>query len=592
MKSGASLKQKLMLLIGISTLMIFTLQIYYYASFYSLTEDKENVHTSKIMKQVEERLLSFMQDIKDAALASSYNTIIQDYLGSDDPIYRLKLNKVVIEIMSGIKSSNKNIKSIMLVDKKGHTVGASNPFDYVVLREIEKQYMLPMNKQEQFYGKVFDPKEMEKPAYFFVHPIFSTLNDPNDAAELGTCVVIYKSDMLDRMVMDTKATPNSMLFILDNQFSIVSSDEISLKETQFDQTILEGVKNSSEHKAFYYQRMNHIQVKDIEALHWKIISLIPINEMTDKLRAIRNMGFIIGIVMTLLIFIMGYFFIRSVTQPLGRIIRFVNFIGNNGGKRRMKMPLRNEIGILATEINKMLDKMDETNEKFVQANVSLYQMELAKKQAELSFLQSQINPHFLYNTLECLRSIGLANRIKEIVEISTAMAKIFRYSIKEDPIVHIASEVKCIQDYLRIMSIRYMEKFRTEILIEETIMNMRIPKMILQPIVENAVYHGLERKNNKGTLTIKGFVMQGNCVRFEFIDDGKGIEEEELISLRERLSRSDDDRNVSARGVGLLNIQRRIQLAFGERYGIEIYSKVNAGTTVVLQIPVVDQGIE
>ncbi|MDF2959640.1 MAG: signal transduction histidine kinase, LytS [Paenibacillus sp.] len=591
--SKLNLKHQLLLLIGISTLMIFSLQIYYYSKFYDLAEDKENVHTSKLIRQVEEKITSFTQDIKDAALASSYNTVIHDYMGSDDPVYRLKLNKNVLEIISGIKSANKNIETIMLVDKETNIVGASNPFDYLILEELEKKYHPEMGDPEsQFFGKIFTPEKMEKPAYVYVHPVFSSINDTNDFADLGMCVVVFKTNILDGILTDIKATPSSLLMILDNEFNVVSADDAAMKGKMIDRALFKGLASGNmDQKMEYKQKQNHVQLKDIQLLNWKIVSLIPVNEMTDELRWIRNTGFMMGIAMTVLIFIMGLIFIRSVTVPFGRIVRFVNFIGNNGGKQRLKLPVKNEMGILSSEINKMLDKIDETNEKFIQARTSLYEMEIAKKQAELSFLQSQINPHFLYNTLECIRSIGLANRVTEIVEISTSMAKIFRYSIKEDNYVRIRNELECIQDYIRIMSIRYMDKFQVTIHIDEHILDMKMPKMILQPIVENAIYHGLERKNGKGHLTITGLVTEENTVRFEISDSGKGIKADDLHKLRQSLQAADrgDGENVAG-GLGLLNIHQRIRLAFGEQYGIEIYSIDNEGTQVILHMPLLPNG--
>jgi two-component system sensor histidine kinase YesM len=587
--SRMTLKHKLLLIVAISTLMIFSLQIFYYSKFYGLTEDKESVHTAKMMKQVEEKVTSFARDIKDAALASSYNTMTHDYLSSDDPIYRLRLNKIVVEIMSGIKSSNKNIQSIMIIDKQKNIIGALNPEDYVVLEEFEKRYNTPdYSSKTKFFGKVFNSEKMERPAYFFFHAISSTLNSESKDSDLGRCIVVYKTDFLDKQLTNIKTTPNSLLMILDNEFNIVTAEESSIKGSLFDKSLIKGMEGGSkEQQVIYNQKLNHVQINQIGLLDWKIVSLIPINEMTDELRAIRNSGFMIGTVMTLLILIMGLLFIRSVTLPFGRIVRFVNFIGNNGGKQRLNMSIGNEMGFLAVEINRMLDRVDETNEQLLVAGTSLYQMELAKKQAELASLQSQINPHFLYNTLECVRSIGLANRVMEIVEIASSMAKIFRYSIKEDHFVQIKNEIDCINDYLRIMSIRFMDKFSEYIYIDECILNMKIPRMILQPIVENAIYHGLERKSGKGILTIKGWVTDENVVRFEIYDNGKGIDDSELRKLQNRLNTTDMIHSFpSEKGLGLINIHRRIKLAFGEQYGIEINSSENEGTQVSLQIPV------
>jgi two-component system, sensor histidine kinase YesM len=258
--SRMTLKHKLLLIVAISTLMIFSLQIFYYSKFYGLTEDKENVHTAKMMKQVEEKVTSFAQDIKDAALASSYNTMTHDYLSSDDPIYRLRLNKIVVEIMSGIKSSNKNIQSIMIIDKQRNIIGALNPEDYVVLEEFEKRYNTPdYSSKTKFFGKVFNSEKMERPAYFFFHAISSTLNSESKDSDLGRCIVVYKTDFLDQHVTNIKTTPNSLLMILDNEFNIVTAEESSIKGSLFDKSLIKGMESGSkEQQVIYNQKLNHV----------------------------------------------------------------------------------------------------------------------------------------------------------------------------------------------------------------------------------------------------------------------------------------------------------------------------------------------
>lgn len=583
--SRLNLRKKLMLIMIISTLMIFLLQIYYYTNFYVLTESNVELHTSEIMKQVEDRILSFTNDIKDAAIATSFNTNTRKFLSSDDPIYKLSLYNPVMEMMTGIKSSNKNIESIILVDSKKINYGASTPVDYLVLNELAAKNP---DQKTPLFGKIYLPADMDQPAFFYSHPSLPSLSRDNQLDSLVNCVVLYKIDYLDRILLDIQATENSLLMILDQENFIISANKSPMKNSFFDESIVREMDaRTDNNKVEFQHKPHHVQYKTIAELNLRIVSLIPVNEMTNELREIRNEGLIIGLVMTLLILIMGIIFIRSVTMPFGRIIRFLNFIGNNGGKQRLKMSDTHEMGTIAMEINKMLDKIDETNDKFLQAKTSLYRMEIAKKQAELSYLQSQINPHFLYNTLECIRSIALARGVMEIVEISTSISNIFRYSIKEESEVSLQNEMGCIHDYLRVMSIRYMDKFSTHIHIEDQLLSTRIPKMILQPLVENAIYHGLERKRGKGVLQVKGYVAGGRCLRFEISDDGAGIEESKLAELQQALQETPEEVPVdsAAKGVGILNIHRRIQLEYGEQYGIEISSQWNAGTCVILQFP-------
>lgn len=240
----------------------------------------------------------------------------------------------------------------------------------------------------------------------------------------------------------------------------------------------------------------------------------------------------------------------------------------------------------------MLDTISEVNRQYVHAKTSLYQTELAKKQAELSALQSQINPHFLYNTLECIRSIGTVYGSEEIVKISTAMAHIFRYNIKEDNMVCVQDEMECVRQYLSIMSIRYWNKFEIDIHIEQRLLHMKMLKMTLQPIVENAIYHGLERKSGKGKLSVNGYRKDPKTVCFEIEDNGIGLDEQELDRLRRLLDTGPDDDVVEQggkRSIGLVNIHMRIRLYFGKPYGLHIDSQPNRGTKVMIRLPLIDE---
>lgn len=589
--SKLNLRRKLVLIIVLSTLMLFLLQLFYYSNFYVLTENSVELHTFEIIKQLEDRIRTFKNDIKDAAIATSFNTNARNFLSSTDPIYRLGLYNSVMELMTGIKSSNKNIESIILIDAKQINFGATTPRDYLVIDEV-------MSRQNQktapFYGKLHSSSTgKDNSIYYYVLPSQLALTTDNASMTEGLiyCLVLYKTNYIDRILEDIQATENAVVLVMDNEHKVMAANKKELKNTVFDFEILNEGRHAGDNKVMYQQKLHHLHQTSLSDLDLDIISLIPVKEATNDLVLIRNKGLMIGLLMTLLIFAMGMVFIRSVTMPFGRIIRFLNYIGNNGGKQRLKMSDTHELGTIALEINKMLDKIDETNEKFIHANTSLYQMEIAKKQAELSYLQSQINPHFLYNTLECIRSIALAKGVMEVVEISTAISNIFRYSIKDESDVLLNEEISCIEDYLRVMSIRYMDKFTTTIDIDPSLYKERIPKMILQPLVENAIYHGLERKRGKGRLLLTGRRTESQYLRFEIVDDGIGIEAGKLAQLQQALREEAAVHlpvETTTKGVGILNIHRRIRLEHGDSYGITIESRKQHGTTVILELSLAD----
>ena len=213
-------------------------------------------------------------------------------------------------------------------------------------------------------------------------------------------------------------------------------------------------------------------------------------------------------------------------------------------------------------------------------------MQLHLRESELSALQSQINPHFLYNTLECMRSIGLYYESPEIVSISTAMADIFRYSIKGSPMVALEEELRIIRQYMNIIDVRFDGRFHAETDCTPETLSCIIPKMILQPLVENAIYHGLEPQKGNGTVTIRARLHNEELV-VVVQDDGIGMAPEEVDRLRAALASPNAaiDRSFAKRSIGLANIAQRIRLFSRDRCAIEIRSRRGEGTSVCIRLP-------
>lgn len=220
---------------------------------------------------------------------------------------------------------------------------------------------------------------------------------------------------------------------------------------------------------------------------------------------------------------------------------------------------------------------------------------VSKKQAEYLALQNQINPHFLYNTLEGIRSEALIAGVDSIAEMTEALATFFRYTISRvEHLVTLEDELANIENYYYIQQFRFGDKLTLSIQydladMEETeILQCRLPKLTLQPIVENSIYHGIERKIGKGSLTIR-ISATVNRLMIRISDDGLGMEADVLSGLNERLkSLSLDDvnpRTDQKGGIAVLNVNNRIKLLFGEEYGIYIYSQPGAGTDVEVTLP-------
>lgn len=214
---------------------------------------------------------------------------------------------------------------------------------------------------------------------------------------------------------------------------------------------------------------------------------------------------------------------------------------------------------------------------------------LMKKQAELDALQSQINPHFLYNTLDTIRGQAEVHGLSDVGQMSLALSKLFRYSISNhNSSVFLRDELDNIENYLLIQHLRFGDKFEKINRIDEDALDYKVPKLLIQPIVENAVHHGLEPKLERGSLVIGAYITQNRLV-INIQDNGVGIPLEKLVSINEMLASNASAIRNKENGVsiGMMNVNARIKLLFGKEYGITVFSTPGAGTNVQISLPLI-----
>ncbi len=220
-------------------------------------------------------------------------------------------------------------------------------------------------------------------------------------------------------------------------------------------------------------------------------------------------------------------------------------------------------------------------------------LELLRKRVELSTLQNQINPHFLYNTLDSIRSQALIDGQNEIASMTEKLSKFFRYCIRNvEGMVKIQEEINHIQDFYYIQKYRFENRFEMIIKAEnERIYDLYIPKLTLQPLIENSISHGLEKTSRKGLVTIK-LSMTDTRVIIKVADNGIGMPPDQLERLNERMKRQQVEvsfSNGKHNGIALMNVNSRIKLTFGDEYGIHYRSMEGVGTDAVVTLPIIDE---
>ncbi|MEG2783156.1 MAG: histidine kinase [Lachnospiraceae bacterium] len=261
--------------------------------------------------------------------------------------------------------------------------------------------------------------------------------------------------------------------------------------------------------------------------------------------------------------------------------------------------IQNELveGDISQEIssnNLFLEEISVLVEKIVEQKTRENSVEMFDKQAKLTALQSQINPHFLYNTLESIRGQALMDGNDEIAKMMEALASFFRYSIsRKGNLVTLRDELKNIENYMTIQRYRFNNRFSLEIFIDEEdemAYDYLIPRLIIQPIVENAIFHGLEECLEGGKVEIEVIVTDKNLL-ITVSDNGQGMDAKKLQLINQRINsaakyiKEPKGESKVNTGIALPNIHKRIQLLFGEEYGLQVYSTLNQGTDVEITIP-------
>ena len=285
-------------------------------------------------------------------------------------------------------------------------------------------------------------------------------------------------------------------------------------------------------------------------------------------------------------FVGGIF--RNILKPVRILSNHLNAVRRSTitlNSQQLSLTGFKEMEEVSDSFNAMAETLEQMQHNLNNTIIKLYESKLAKRQAELSFLKSQINPHFLNNILQHIKDIAIMNRVEQIPEISDAMATLFNYKLYGANTASLQKEIEVTQAYLAIQTLRFPGKFTVAYHIPDQLRTVPIIKLVLQPIVENAIYHGLEPKTGAGLIYI-GVREEDGIIFMTVQDDGIGIPEETLASIHARMHQSEMEEHAGgAEHIGLLNVHRRIRLAYGDRYGIDITSVSGEGTKVVISLP-------
>lgn len=311
---------------------------------------------------------------------------------------------------------------------------------------------------------------------------------------------------------------------------------------------------------------------------WKLVSFKPQYLIDKQVNETRNGSLLIAFISIPLSVTLVIFLIRVVTKPLSALAHRLRRVGNGNFKTTTNIHGCAEIDNLAKSFNMMIKRIDELIEKN-------YISELNEKTARLIALEAQLNPHFLYNTLQAISAEAIVNGQPQINRMVTALASLLRYSIKEDVFVFLEQEIKHVMDYLLLQKARYDERLTYDIEVDENTLQLMIPKISIQSLVENSVIHGMENNLHSIHLHIKACIVSESNLVITVTDNGSGVSSEKLEALRKELEIENIPHHCNT-GIGLKNLASRLRILYNKKADISITSTPFQNTTVTVTIPI------
>jgi two-component system sensor histidine kinase YesM len=567
MNNRLSLKKQLILLVAMMALaigMLIAVSVSsYYEIQYQLLVNSHDNSVAAALKAIEANCRSVSKLMNNLA----YNQDLQTYMGETDPRALRDLNKS----LSALFVNTQNVEEYLL--------------DIAAVSLSNGNFVNLVGDISFFAGLMGQMPPAEHSVYYFGRRDFHI--QTNTVPSIVACRWIYSLDL-----KDPSPCGAILLALNPEKFLNAHFQNGGLPYALFleaggglvcgDGALYAEYQAAGASPGFPYK----YQSTPIGGTPYTLVSFVP-KQFQNQIfrmmlaRFVPTMAVILAALALILLFITRFF---SILRRLALVMNKITW-DNRAIKERMPVETSAfasaEADSLITSFNAMLDEIDRLHRENLQTHSRMYQAEIYGQNARLAFLRSQINPHFMYNTLALICGMSTEHKTDEIVEIAQAIAKILRYSVKEGDFVKFYEELDIVKSYIMIQSYRFEERFTAEYSVVEDVQQAVIPKMILQPLAENAIVHGLENSERKGNLQVGACRDATGAYMILWVyDTGVGMSEEALAKLRAAVYG-----DAEPTGIGLRNVNDRIRLYYGEKYRLAIDSEEGAGTSIQLKIP-------
>ncbi|MFU1793817.1 sensor histidine kinase [Paenibacillus azoreducens] len=552
----------------VTILVVIAVSIMLYNKFAKTAEENAYLNIQQIIEQVDYHLELYVKGMQDIF------EVVEDQIHKSQGI----TSPILREQLSTLLDTREDLVSVGLFSPEGKLV--------LDIPNLEMRRNTRLTQQSWFESAHVHPQQLSfsaphiqnlyKGQYKWVVSLSRMITYRDQGAtKKGILLVDVNFRTIDELSRKVALGKRGYAYIIDDLGNIVYHPQ--------QQLIYAGLKYENLEPVFDYAygsytdnpggETRYITVRTVDPIKWKIIGVAYPDEIVTTKKDLNEFIFWFLLVVCAAVVILAVFVSAKIAQPLRRLEQSVQSVGEGDFSTPILVSGAYEVVQLSKRFNFMLHRIRQLMDQII------YEQE-AKRRSELDVLQAQINPHFLYNTLNSVVRLAEKGKKDEIVATITSLSKFFRISLsKGKNIITLGEELEHVRHYLIIQKIRFKNKFNYVIDYDIEILSCLTLKLILQPIVENAIVHGIEKMSDEGYIHISASIQDSRLV-ITVSDNGLGMSRQVMDRLLTGVSRS------GGSGVGVRNVHERIRLYYGKNYGLSFESELEAGTTVTITLPV------
>ncbi len=560
-------------------------------SFYIDTEQNSREYTQRIAQQITTSISYTMDDYVNKLNRIASNNSIRYQL------YNLQSERsgsyspyTVVEAVSTIIDNTPGIDSVEICAKTSARVCYNS---YITKGTVADSPLLTKTSTNGGITWNVQKKELANDPNTYIILSKKIYYDSSFDDVAGYALIAIDRNYLDQLCRYNETVDGLYVFVTNENGAIISHPDKNKMGTQVFSQAKNYIRTLDEESIRTIStkidnQTSLVSYSRLDSNGWYIFSVIPSSYFMSNMIFTSFISLIVVLAFLGFSIVLARRITRSIALPIQSLVDSMGKVGRGDFHQVLDTSMDKaykytEFVQLENGFVKMQNRLSNLINEVAQYKVNENKLVFLKTEAELNALQQQINPHFLYNTLESIYWTAYSKGETEIAEMITALGNFFRTSINRGlEYITVEDEIKNIQNYVYLQRIRYNERFSVQWDIDDDILNYKIIKLILQPIIENAIVHGIEELPSDGLIVVKGYKKEDTLL-FEIIDNGPGMEKEKVDYLNKYINSSEKDPSGS---IGVRNVNQRIKLYYGEEYGIEMQSTPGKGTRVILKLPV------